>query len=472
MASSSAPLPSAPLPLSHKHLRRNIVDLHENHPVEFGRFVMALQALEESDDWFRICGIHGNTFKPKDPGVLCPTDPAVVEVVAETGDPVYCKHSVYPFIAWHVPYVYQFELMLNKYSPSENKAYIALPYMDLTDFTQNFTFLNTPFLTILFDGKEHTIRNPLAAKAARYYDMSGNCVPVERNGYLTPTTEEQRLTLTTVRKQLINTQFSKTYEEFSSKPTTTRGAPRAEFVGTPLETPHNTCHDVIGGDGGNMSDISISAFDPLFWLHHCNMDRFYYNWMRLQTDEFTKPFTAINDKTRTAHHAPFFPTEAAMLATDPAAYAYGWTNGTGLYQVLNDTLCLEKFPYTYEPITLPRTGADVSSFIDILDIPIPMETVVIKAYLKPKDTPLLRAAQFAGLVVWLGLNRTKRHCSRCEVARVDLQIDITEHCARYGIHAANKDRYEIVLEATGQQTGTQYSEKDIVQDGTLVVYIN
>lgn len=461
-------------PLSHKHVRRNIVDLRENHPAEFGRFAMALQALEASDDWFRICGIHGNTFKPADTGVLCPVDPAVVETVAQTGEPVYCKHSVYPFIAWHVPYIYQFELLLNKYNPSENKAYIALPYLDLTDFTQDLTFLNAHRITVLVDGKEQTIANPFAAHNARFYDLSGNCVPVQRKGYLTPTTEEERLTLNTVRKQLFNTQFSKTYEEFSSKPVILPGTSRRpgdDFIGTPLETPHNTCHDVIGGDGGNMSDISISAFDPLFWFHHCNMDRFYYNWMSTQTDGFTKSFVTIQDSTRAASHAPFFPTEAAMLSTDPAAYGYGWTNGTGAYQILNDTLSLGQFPYTYEAIQLPATATAVSSYINLLGIPIPMETVVIKAYLVPKGTALDKETQFAGLVVWLGLNRARRHCSRCEISRVDLQIDITEHCARYGIHAANADRYEIVLEGIGKLTSTEYKRDEIVLDGTVVVRI-
>ena len=48
--------------LAKKYKRYNIVDLKNNYPEEFGRFVMALKNLEESDDWYRICGIHGNTF--------------------------------------------------------------------------------------------------------------------------------------------------------------------------------------------------------------------------------------------------------------------------------------------------------------------------------------------------------------------------------------------------------------------------
>ena len=140
--------------LHQKNKRLNVIDLKNNNPEEFGRFVMALKHLEESNDWYRICGIHGNTFKPDDPGVLCPTDPKIVAIVSETGEPVYCKHSVPSFIAWHVPYIYQFELLLNKYNHSHNKNYIALPYLDLTNFNSDFSFLNDQKITITYDDKK------------------------------------------------------------------------------------------------------------------------------------------------------------------------------------------------------------------------------------------------------------------------------------------------------------------------------
>jgi hypothetical protein len=97
--------------------------------------MMALKNLEDSDDWARICGIHGNTFKPNDTGVLCPTDPKIVEKLAKTGEPVYCAHSVEPFISWHVPYLYEFEQLLNIYNHSEDKEYITLPYFICFKFT-------------------------------------------------------------------------------------------------------------------------------------------------------------------------------------------------------------------------------------------------------------------------------------------------------------------------------------------------
>lgn len=39
---------------------------------------------------------------------------------------------------------------------------------------------------------------------------------------------------------------------------------------TALENIHNNVHVLVGGD---MARVDIAAFDPIFWLHHCNVDR-------------------------------------------------------------------------------------------------------------------------------------------------------------------------------------------------------
>ncbi|KZT39467.1 Di-copper centre-containing protein [Sistotremastrum suecicum HHB10207 ss-3] len=50
---------------------------------------------------------------------------------------------------------------------------------------------------------------------------------------------------------------------------------------------HNNIHNWVGGaglgnnDGGHMCDIAVAAFDPIFWLHHCNIDRQFAIWQTL-----------------------------------------------------------------------------------------------------------------------------------------------------------------------------------------------
>ncbi|KAL8776949.1 MAG: hypothetical protein Q9213_008074 [Squamulea squamosa] len=44
-----------------------------------------------------------------------------------------------------------------------------------------------------------------------------------------------------------------------------------------LENMHNGIHMFVG-NGGHMSNIPYSSFDPIFWLHHANTDRLFALW--------------------------------------------------------------------------------------------------------------------------------------------------------------------------------------------------
>jgi len=52
-----------------------------------------------------------------------------------------------------------------------------------------------------------------------------------------------------------------------------RGGERAAVTGrTSIEAPHDHIHVAVGGE---MSTVKWAAFDIVFWLHHCNVDRLY-----------------------------------------------------------------------------------------------------------------------------------------------------------------------------------------------------
>jgi len=457
--------------LGGKHKRLNIIDLKKNYPEKFGRFVMALKHLEESDDWYRICGIHGNTFKPNDKGVLCPTDPEIVTIIGETGEPFYCKHSVYSFIAWHTPYVYQFELLLNKYNKSQNEDYITLPYLDLTNVTDDFTFLNEPTISIIYDKKRIIIDNPLASA---YYYKDGVKTKITRDGFFTPTTHQQKLQLKTVKKQLNNALYATNYEQFSSVPVTHK--PSNVIVDyVPLETPHNQLHDIIGGNSGNMSDISISAFDPVFWLHHCNMDRHFYSWMYYNTNDFSKSIypEKMLTKTYEASHAPFFTNY--IYNNDAHKYNYGWKNSEGIYMTLKEMLHLEKFPYTYD-IIRPTPKTELKAFFELIDIPIPRESITINMYMYKNNELLNREFHLAGSASWFGINRNVKKCLRCDVTRTNIKIDIEDYVTLHKITMDNINEYKIIVEGEGKlikNLGNYmvYSLHQLVQDGSYELVI-
>lgn len=54
-----------------------------------------------------------------------------------------------------------------------------------------------------------------------------------------------------------------------------------------LEHVHNLVHQNVGGQ---MGDLTVAAFDPLFWLHHANVDRVFAIWQAIYPDQFTVPW--------------------------------------------------------------------------------------------------------------------------------------------------------------------------------------
>jgi tyrosinase len=47
-------------------------------------------------------------------------------------------------------------------------------------------------------------------------------------------------------------------------------------------TPHNNVHVKLGGTNGFMTSPITAALDPMFWLHHCNIDRLWEVWVQRQ----------------------------------------------------------------------------------------------------------------------------------------------------------------------------------------------
>ncbi len=55
-----------------------------------------------------------------------------------------------------------------------------------------------------------------------------------------------------------------------------------------VENIHNLVHNAVGGHG-HMSDIATSAFDPIFWLHHTNIDRLFAMWQAINPQSYVAP---------------------------------------------------------------------------------------------------------------------------------------------------------------------------------------
>jgi hypothetical protein len=166
-----------------------------------------------------------------------------------------CRHSSWYFLPWHRAYLYCFEEIIRELSGDQN---FALPYWDWS--TQ--TTLPAPFW-----GNNNPLNNPA---------RPGQPGSGRRQG-LTPTTaisqvELDRFVGQTVVSQILGIQD---FETFGG--TAVDNLDDESGLQGRLENgPHNFIHRWVGGDmvtGG-------SPYDPIFWLHHCNLDRLWAEWVR------------------------------------------------------------------------------------------------------------------------------------------------------------------------------------------------
>lgn len=142
----------------------------------------------------------------------------------------HCAHSTWTFLPWHRPYLSYFEETVRKVSGKED---FALPYWDWS--------------------ASATIPRALADTSSPLYDS---------------TRQFQGLIAEEISAQAISAHLGITlWEDFMGS---------ATAMGGIEGSPHASIHVAVGG---NMSAFSTTGLDPLFWLHHCNIDRLWQSWM-------------------------------------------------------------------------------------------------------------------------------------------------------------------------------------------------
>ena len=117
-----------------------------------------------------------------------------------------------------------------------------------------------------------------------------------------------------------------------------------ESGGLVEDFPHNLVHVDVGGQGGAvgfglMSNPQTAAIDPIFWVHHANIDRLWEVWLN-------------RDKTNNAN-----PTDSNWLGgpTDRAFRLYD-ANGNDRPSNPQDVLSTRTLGYAYDDISDPLPG--------------------------------------------------------------------------------------------------------------------
>jgi Common central domain of tyrosinase/Polyphenol oxidase middle domain len=257
------PPPPPPPPENTVFTRQEIWGLEENDPFDettlaYAQAVAVMQARDADDptSWRFQAGLHGSLLDPP-PGTVGWAD---------------CQHGSWYFLPWHRMYLYFFEKIVRKaVVDAGGPEDWALPYWNYDRAAPANTLPAAFRQARLPDGSANPLflRPPRRAAAV----MNGAQFPPE---FTSPTAA----LATTV---------------FASGPVPSFGGQRIGPVhfdsgfGALETTPHNVMHPAIGGQnpgsgicgGALMSDPDCAALDPVFWLHHANIDRLWNVWLSM-----------------------------------------------------------------------------------------------------------------------------------------------------------------------------------------------
>lgn len=288
----------------------------------------------------------------------------------------------YSFFSWHRYFLYRFELDLQGYVPG-----VMIPYWDWTD--------PAPLMTNTFMGPNGVIAaNNVIQQGYFAFDKPGAGVNATAlPGWWPPSLVGWRLPSMFpashtggLRRQTGNVALlpavadiqevlgKSTYADFQV----------AMEAGTGISSGnqlHNGMHGWLGGGnastGGHMRNAAVSPHDPLFYLHHCNVDRLWAMW---QMDGHQTEYP--NSGGDPHHHR-----NDIMYPWTGGAVGYGTNDSIvsaipmpdfGPTAKLNvDTLDLRNaFGYTYDTIPivgigLDRTGSMMGLTPDPMDSSLP-----------------------------------------------------------------------------------------------------
>jgi hypothetical protein len=472
--------------MDYENRRLEIRELYENDSTnyEFSRFILALHNLINSDDWFRIAGIHGSIFLKDDVDILCPRDPIVIAQLMKNDEPTYCCHNDDRFLIWHRVYLYEFELLLRKYDVYKNKQnLIMLPYLNWLVIDKKLFFVNEENITVyLENGEATTIHNPLYS--GRLYDEDDNGDYINntnntnkytvRNGKLLKDYDCNRTK--SERKDIIKALNFPNYELVSSNFMTDKKRDYTNFLigKNSLEVVHNHIHVKIGGLFGTMTNVLAAPFDPIFWLHHCFIEKLFYAWQVKITDNNSKLINSTQDydnnmilpETLEQTLPPFF-----NRGTDK----FCWRNNTNNFTTVREWFDYRTIPYSYDVEDLLILSKPVNKDIDykdnylrtfglddlfdeedykiiLEDAPVPQNPCVISLYLFNNSDEHIndefydkkyRAARY----YWFGLNRKKVECIRCNQSTINMIFDITEWIKNNDINPDKIQNYIIKLKS-------------------------
>jgi tyrosinase len=249
-------------------IRQDVATLGPGWNKTLLNYALAMRELDKlpisnRNSWKFLGAIHG--FDQQEwigAGLLSPTEPIPDDLTNGTyGDQ--CQHGSWFFVSWHRGYLSAFEAIVAAKVKELTGDDWALPYWNYLD-SSNPNARRVPD-AFLADTMPDETPNPLK-KYPRRPGLTA-LQPGPRDAFSLAAQAEDDF--------LVGPNGSIGYG----------GGITGDFVhfgrltGDLENNPHNTVHRLVGGNDGFMADPILAGLDPIFWIHHSNIDRMWQAWM-------------------------------------------------------------------------------------------------------------------------------------------------------------------------------------------------
>ncbi|KAH7009810.1 tyrosinase [Ilyonectria destructans] len=345
-------------------IRKNINDLQSAGGPQWSLYIRSLINMYKEDasnqlSFFQVAGIHGKPYVEWNGAGKSTSN----------GWMGYCPHGENLFLPWHRPYLALYEQRLvatavklaNGYPSNVRATWVKAaqtlraPYWDwaLQDSVPTATVTKRLTITIPNGSsgtKQYTVDNPLAAYyfpkkaldgAFGSFDQPANRPQIYR------CRSPQSYPGSANSAMRGRPYKSWVYDAFTSSTTFDQFASTAS-TGVSLEQIHNAIH-WDGACGYQFLDADFSAFDPLFMLHHANVDRLWAYW------QFIRPTQAIF-KNSYKGGARFNSRDGATITPNSPLQPFYQSNGQ--FHTPNSVTSIRNFGYTYEGLEYWRKSSD------------------------------------------------------------------------------------------------------------------
>ncbi|KAJ3565570.1 hypothetical protein NP233_g7549 [Leucocoprinus birnbaumii] len=336
--------------------RLNIVDFVKNDKF-LTLYVRALESIQARDQhswdsFFQVAGIHGLPF----------IEWAKERPSVNANQAGYCTHGQPLFPTWHRPYVALYEQTLQGAAIEAAKKFtvdkeawaqaakdIRQPFWDW-----GFQFVppdevikNEQIQIVDYNGQKVSVPNPILRyhfhpidpSFSRYRDFNTWTTTVRnpdrsRKEDIPGLIRKMGIEADQIREKTYNMlKFNDNWEFFSNH------SVGDDQHANSLEAVHDDIHGIVGYGKipGHMTVPFFAAFDPIFWLHHANVDRLLSLWHAMNPDVWVTPgenldatmsIAADTQVTQDTPLEPFYETKdkvwTSAPVTDTSKFGYSY----------------------------------------------------------------------------------------------------------------------------------------------------